>query len=228
MKREATRRPEIGAPLWRDAYVENVQRAKDDSGERTLDVVASDETVDRYGDVISADGWDLRAFKRNPIFLWTHDYGYPIGRVPDIKVVGKRLLASVQFAAEGISATADELWKMVEAKILRAVSVGFTIASEKDYEFIYDDEENITGIRYLQQELLEISLVAVPANPNALAIGRSLQISQSTLSRALQRDASVIEAHRTTHSRILRLRISGQRLHVPRRAAPLTPRGSRQ
>ena len=39
--------------------------------------VASDETEDRLGDVLRSDGWDLEAYRRNPVFLWAHDYTAP-------------------------------------------------------------------------------------------------------------------------------------------------------
>lgn len=223
------RKPAPGKPEFADARVASFKRSKEeDSNARTLEVVASDETVDRYGDVVSADGWDLKAFRRNPIFLWQHDYGAPIGRVPRVEVVGKRLVASVDFAAPGVSDTADELWRLIEADILRAVSVGFTVHDPQDYEFIYDEDDNVTGYRFLRQELLELSLVAVPANPNALAIGRALNVSPSLLARALAPDASVINAQRASHARILQLRIRGQRIAMPRQAVTSTNvRGSR-
>ncbi|MBU0367985.1 hypothetical protein, partial [Acinetobacter baumannii] len=44
-----------------------------------LTFVLSDATVDRYGDVIEAEGWDLRWFKRNPIALFGHSGDFPIG-----------------------------------------------------------------------------------------------------------------------------------------------------
>ena len=43
--------------------------------------VASDETEDRLGDVLRTGGWDLEAYRRNPVFLWAHDYTHtPVGR----------------------------------------------------------------------------------------------------------------------------------------------------
>ncbi len=47
-----------------------------------LTFIASDETPDRYGDVILVSGWQLENFRKNPVFLLGHDYGAPaIGRV---------------------------------------------------------------------------------------------------------------------------------------------------
>ncbi len=40
----------------------------------TISVIASDETVDRYGDIIDQKGWDLTNFKKNPMILVDHFY----------------------------------------------------------------------------------------------------------------------------------------------------------
>ena len=58
-----------------------------------MEFVLSDETVDRLGDVIMSDGWDLTNFKKNPIALWAHRSDQPpIGRWKDLRAE-KGLLA---------------------------------------------------------------------------------------------------------------------------------------
>jgi hypothetical protein len=42
-------------------------------------VILSDESVDRVGDVIRADGWVLTNFKKNPIALFQHRADFPLG-----------------------------------------------------------------------------------------------------------------------------------------------------
>lgn len=190
--------------------------AVDSDDERTIKFVASDETVDRYGDVVSADGWRLGPFRKNPIFLWQHNYNAPIGNVDSIAVEGSRLMAVVRFAAAGVSTLADQAWALVKARVLRAVSVGFTVASEKDIEPIRDKDERVTGYRYLKQELLELSLVSVPANPNALAVARSLDLPPEFIRSALPLDASVIARQAETRRRIQAIRVAGLRHSSPR------------
>lgn len=41
-------------------------------GDETYSFVASDETADRYGDIVRVAGWDLANYKRNPIVLFQH------------------------------------------------------------------------------------------------------------------------------------------------------------
>jgi len=167
--------PQIGARQYAEA-----RAVKPKTSGRSLDFIASDETQDRYGDVIRADGWDLSAFKRNPVFLWAHqDKQTPIGRVDSIGVKGKQLIASVSFLTADENDYADKCWRLVQAGVLQAVSVGFIPTKPPNVRQTSDGE--IIGYEFIAQELLELSLVSVPANPNALAVGRSLGLDDAAL-----------------------------------------------
>jgi len=163
-----------------------MERAVDDKGVhyRTMpsaqfegmDFILSDATPDRFDDVIKPEGWDLDTFKRNPISLFNHNKDFVVGTWQQLRVQDGALQGRLKFAPEGTSPRIDEIRKLVEAGILRAVSVGFRpIASEPR------KESKTGGITYLRSELVECSVVAVPANPNALAIAKSLNLSDDTL-----------------------------------------------
>lgn len=142
-------------------------RAARQSDTDPSEYILSDETVDRYGDVIQASGWDLRHFGKggNPIALFNHDSDEVIGTWENVRVEGKRLLGRLKLAEEGTSATVDKVRRLVKQGILKAVSVGF-----RPMEYVPLDEkaDPFWGpFRYLKQELLECSVVSVPANPNA-------------------------------------------------------------
>jgi HK97 family phage major capsid protein/HK97 family phage prohead protease len=141
--------------------------------------VLSDETVDRYGEVIAADGWDLRHFRNNPVALFNHNDDAIIGRWDKVRVEGKRLLGRLTLAAAGTSQIVDEARRLWDQKLLRAVSVGFrAIKKEPLAKDADEDDPFFMGpYRYLKSELVEASLVAVPANPNALQIARSFELS---------------------------------------------------
>src|SRR5262245_46497953 len=51
-----------------------------------IEFVLSDATPDRMGDIINPDGWQIDAFKRNPIALFSHDQNFPIGRWEGLSV----------------------------------------------------------------------------------------------------------------------------------------------
>jgi HK97 family phage major capsid protein/HK97 family phage prohead protease len=134
-----------------------------------LEFVMSDGSVDRMGDVIDPDGWRLDAFQRNPVALFGHDPSFPIGRWHDVGVRRGQLTGRLELM-EAVSDRLREIHTALKAGVLRAVSVGFHSDS-------FEPLGKSGGIRFTEAELVECSLVAVPANPNALAIAKALGIS---------------------------------------------------
>lgn len=153
-----------------------------------MEFVLSDATVDRYGDVVDPNGWDLRNFRRNPIALFGHQSSFPIGKWENLRVEGGRLVGRLKLAAKGTSARIDELVSLVEQGILRAVSVGFRPLEME----AMDPKKPYGAQRYLKQELLETSLVSVPANPAALAVAKSLNLSPETIAVAFGEQAATV------------------------------------
>src|SRR5215204_7180797 len=149
---------------------------------KKFDFVMSDASVDRYGDVVEADGWELTNFKRHPIALFNHDINQPIGLWKDVRVDRGELRGRLVLA-EGASPDIDKLAKLIDLGVLKAVSVGF---KPLEREPIKEGK----GVRYKRQELLECSLVTVPANPNALQVARSLKLSDAMISRVFGVDAA--------------------------------------
>lgn len=133
-------------------------------GERQIRVIASDPTPDRAGDIMVPSGCDLASYRRNPVVLANHDPGKPLGTA-DVQVKSNRVEALITFAPAKASQTADEFCALAKAGVLSAVSVGFNPI----------DSEPIGGAgrRYNEWELLELSVVSVPANPNAVVLERS-------------------------------------------------------
>lgn len=117
--------------------------------------VASDETLDRSGEVIPIESWDLRNFKKNPVLLVNHDYKVEniVGLAKNIRIKDKALLFDPEF--HGITQLSKEVEQMVQEDILNTVSVGFMPHGPKK------DGDQPTN------ELFEISFVPVPANPSA-------------------------------------------------------------
>lgn len=139
-----------------------------------IEYVLSDETKDRYGDVIVADGWQLGNFKKNPIALFSHFPFEPIGSWESVRVEGKALVGRLKLAAKGTSQRIDEIISLVEQGVLKAVSVGFRAMAQEPMP-------DGRGIRYTKQELMECSVVSVPANPNAVELAKSMNLSDETM-----------------------------------------------
>ena len=157
---DAYQRGTADAPIVSKAAFGGVRAAPADG---PVTFVASDETEDRMGDVIAADGWELEAYQRNPVFLWAHDYTRtPVGRAVWTGVEGRRLLTSVVFAPTAFAREVEALYRQ---GFLRAVSVGFRA---KAFAF-RNANGGGEGVRFTRQELVEVSAVPVPANPSALA-----------------------------------------------------------
>jgi HK97 family phage prohead protease len=143
-----------------------------------MEFVMSDETTDRMDDVILSDGWDLANFKKNPIALFGHRSDFPIGKWSNLRVENKQLRGHLEMAPEGTSERIDEIRRLIDAGILRAVSVGFRPVERQPID---EKADEFWGpFKFIKQELVETSLVSVPANPNALAVAKSLKISPET------------------------------------------------
>lgn len=140
---------------------------------RTIDFIISTETVDRMGDTIAAKGWDLKAYKKNPVILFAHDSREPpIGRAIRIGTKGDKLIARAEFTPEDMNPFGYAIFQMYIGGFMKATSVGFRPIKFEQTE----DEKRVGGIDFLKQELLEFSAVPVPANPEALIEARSAGI----------------------------------------------------
>jgi len=145
--------------------------------DRTLRFIGSDESPDRDGDVISVDGWDIKNYQANPVFLWAHDYSIPpVGKsLKTWKEKGK-LLFDIQFPEKGIYPFADLVYNLYKGGFLNATSVGFIgkEAEARDDDEVKEMPEWRRGKKFLNQELLELSAVPVPSNPAALQQAKSI------------------------------------------------------
>lgn len=136
--------------------------------DRVLEFVGSTEKQDRDGEVIKAEGWDLKNYKKNPVFMWAHDYRQPpVGKTNRVWVDEGSLKFKVEFAPPETYEFADTIYKLYKGGFLKATSVGFVPKEWSDGE-----DEKAPRRTYNKQELLELSGVPVPSNPDALMIAR--------------------------------------------------------
>ena len=133
-------------------------------GERQYEFTASTSTQDRDGEVINAEGWDLKNFKKNPVIMYAHDYrSLPIGKASRVWLHNGTLKNTVEFPPEGTYEFADIVERLVDTGYLKTESVGFIPKKWED-----GDGEKAPRRTYTKQELLEISIVPIPSNPDAL------------------------------------------------------------
>jgi HK97 family phage prohead protease len=127
----------------------------------TFHFVASTGDADRNGNVLDLDGWDLANYRANPVVLFNHNWDLPpVGRTSRLYTEGNRLLAQVEFAPTPLG---QELALLNADGYLRAISVG---ARPLEWEIRRHPEHGFPiGIHSHRHELLELSIVAIPANP---------------------------------------------------------------
>ncbi len=133
-----------------------------------LDFRASDGTLDRYQEVIDARGWKLANYQKNPVFQDSHRYDSvadTIGKALTTEIRDGALVQRIEFAVDA-NPLAKVAYQLYKGGFLNAVSVGFRPLK-------WEDGKSGEAYRrkYIEQELLEVSAVSIPCNPNALMLG---------------------------------------------------------
>lgn len=143
-------------------YAKALVRKISDTEGMLQGVIGSTATIDRYGESVDQGSWDLESFKKNPVILWAHNLSMnedrpPIAKAVNVDVVDKELVFDIQFDMK--DEFAASIYRKYKEGFLNAFSVGFISHSQgmmNDAPLLMDNE------------LLELSAVPVPANPEAL------------------------------------------------------------
>jgi len=163
-------------------------------GERQYEFIASTMDMDRDKEVIDVNGWDLKNFKKNPVIMFGHDYhSLPIGRATKIGVKDGKLMNVVEFPPEGTYEFADIVQRLVDTGYLKTQSVGFIPKEWEDGDF--EEKSDKPRRTFKKQELLEISIVPVPSNPNALRNAVDAGIITAKQFDTLSKKESIVEKH---------------------------------
>ena len=148
--------------------------------ERAFMQVISDESVDRYQDIVRQDGLEFASYADNPVVLWHHNRkGFegtdnpPIGQTLKLWTESKSLdsnfvkrsMSVLRFHDE--TALADEIYRLYRAGILRTNSIGFSPSQVELRRS--DDDKEVIGLEFIKSDLREDSIVNIPANIGAFA-----------------------------------------------------------
>lgn len=127
---------------------------------------AATPDIDRTGDVLVMKGAELANFQRNPQFLWQHaltpEAVHTLGRITRLVVTDDALYALAEYADEGTSGLVDKVFKLDKQGLLPANSIGF-----RPIEWEPNDQG---GFTFTKWELIEVSKVELPANPQAVGL----------------------------------------------------------
>jgi HK97 family phage prohead protease len=176
--------------------------------------ICSDESINSYGYRVLVSGIDLGSFKKNPVMLFNHDsmswggdiYNGPIGRWENIRKENGQLLADAVIDMD------DEKGKIIGNKIekdfIRAASIGFKVL--KVSEDAADMLPGQTRPTVTKCELVEISVVDIPANKNALALydqsGNRIELKDEAEFESAQ--LSLINHNPIQSSNIMKLKLT--------------------
>lgn len=155
----------------------------DSAASRIREFIASTADVDRDGDTVAVEGWELEPFRKSGSFLWAHDYDVaPIARALACYAQDGGLRLRVEFPDKDMghnygAGFGHAVMRMFDEKLLKGVSVGFI---PKEWAF-NEDRSGFAPVDFKRQELLEVSATPVPANPNALAVARAKGIDTKTV-----------------------------------------------
>ena len=160
-------------------------QAKQTTQDKPIKFVASTASPDRYGDVVDQKGWDLRAYNRNPVVLFNHNPAQmPIGK-GKAYVENEQLMLEVEFDQK------DDMAKTIEQKVrdgfINAVSVGFQPSKTIARASLPTDHPYYgkSGSYFQASELLEVSIVTIPAN------------NEATLSKQFSREIGLADVARS-------------------------------
>ncbi len=129
--------------------------------------VITTNNVDRYSDVVEPSGGDFTNYKKNPVFLFNHISGadlMPIGKSLSLETTATGVISESKIHT--ITQLSREALEMVRQGYLQAISIGFM---PTEWENLPAEKGSWCEPRkYTKWELLEKSLVNVPANPYCL------------------------------------------------------------
>jgi phage head maturation protease len=166
--------------------------------------------VDRQGEIVTVEGWDFTNYLANPVVLNSHQYGdieAIVGRTVSISQGTDGWYADVRFNDTPNGRLAQML---VDGGDLRAVSVGFKpitmqypdVPAARRARALTDAQakalvnmrpDPASAVRHTVKELLEVSVVPVPANAEAVRV-RGLTGAESPTANGVYDQKVTMEA----------------------------------
>ena len=144
--------------VLRKQFISDVE-VQDD---RSVKFIITTGDADREKDIIDPNGWEVSNYLKNPVVLFAHDYdSLPVARTVSLKQQDDKLIAVAEFASAELNPMAERVFQMLKQGFLRGASVGF-----RPVAYTFNDARG--GVDFAKQELLEFSIVPIPANAQAL------------------------------------------------------------
>ena len=158
-----------------DKKIKYFTKAPEKKDKRVLRFIGSDEKLDRDNEIVMSSGWKLAEYKKNPVVMVNHRHmELPVAKTEKVWVSkkNKTLMFDIKFPEPEISSIGDTLYKLYSNGYMNATSVGFKPNRDK---IDWGDGDKTPYATFNEQELLELSLVSVPANPRALIQSKGIK-----------------------------------------------------
>jgi len=156
-------------------YAAEMKAAKSQAGETTFTATITTAAIDRDNEVVIPAGMNAKHYEQNPVLLYAHDPARPIGKMLSLRRGESAIDAD--FALAPRPATHEGEWlpdtigALIKFGALRGVSVSFKPmdggvrnATKADRERFGQTAQRV----YSKWLLLEVSIVAIPSNQDAL------------------------------------------------------------
>jgi len=142
-----------------------IYKQGDEAGEFHIVGYAATTDFDRQGDILTGEALKAAAadLLKNSTVLLNHDLKLPIGRVTSVKFDKRGILIDAL-----ISATEPEVIQKIKEGVLNKFSIRGQVL-ERERKWLKEEERVVNVIKRVT--LSEVSIVSVPANPEAKAVG---------------------------------------------------------
>jgi HK97 family phage prohead protease len=154
-------------------------------GKREVVAYISTNAIDRDGEVVQPKGLKKKNYANNPIVMVNHDYrSLPIGKALWVKANedGSKLIAKSYISDK--TELARDVFGLLQDGVLNAFSIGFvSLRNSAPTTQEKNARPELANARLIHREweLLEYSVVGIPANPEALTLAVSKGYSPETL-----------------------------------------------
>lgn len=159
-----------------------------------IDFTITDESVNRYGWRLLVAGIVLTGFLKNPVCCVQHFTSMiPVGKWKNLRVEGQDLKGTVEFDRNDEEAV-RLYWKYTDG-YMNAVSLNvIPVEESEDSKLLLPGQKCATLVK---SELLEISLVTIPGQANAVKLstpeGKEYKLNLLTQNREMAKEEKTVE-----------------------------------
>lgn len=164
-----------------------------------IDGMANANVEDRMNEIVNPAGCDVRSYVRNPILLSDHMYhsSYAIGIVEELRIEGDGVHFTAYIGDPSLGQLTDkqkEIRSLVAQKILKTVSIGFIPKEITVPEWDEETGKMISPAKIEKWEMLELSIVPVPANQDSVFDIKTLTNNKDFKENGTKAEGTVIQS----------------------------------